>query len=98
MNKSHDTKSDSLQQCFVSQTDFLKFLTNYQIYPSGTILKKNLIFKKTHFKQRKIKNVIIQKQDYELDNSHLSRTCLTLYDPLLALPFNLDSLLNLSGI
>lgn len=34
---SHDTESDSLQYCFVSQTDILKFLTNYLIPPNGTI-------------------------------------------------------------
>lgn len=56
MNKSHDTKSDSLQQCFVSQRDFLKFLTNYQISPSGTILKKNpLIFSKNSLQAKENK-------------------------------------------
>ena len=47
MNKSQDTKLDSLQQCFVSWAG-LPF-TNYQIPPGGIIFFKTLISRKRKY-------------------------------------------------
>lgn len=83
MNKSQDTKLDSLQQCFVSWAG-LPF-TNYQIPPGGIIFFKTLISGK-----RKCK---IQNSGCNLDKRHLNKNMSqTMHDPLLALPFKSDSL------
>ena len=83
MNKSQDTKLDSSQQCFVSQTG-LPF-TNYQIPPGGIIFFKTLISRKRKYK--------IQNSGCNLDkrhpNKHMSPT---MHDLLLVLPFKPDSL------
>lgn len=88
MIKSHDTKSDSLQQCFVSQTG-LPF-TNYQILPGG------IIFSKYSFQEKEN----TKKYGCNLDKSHLDKNMSpTMRDPLLALSFKPDSLFrDLSGI
>lgn len=75
MNKSHDAKSDPLQQCFLSQTGLQ--ITNYQIPAGGMVFSKYL-------REKKKENSKYKSEPITLKRITLAKLCL---QPCMTLPW-----------